>query len=296
MLFHLVLLSVYLVPFISAFTHPGLLVNDADITRIKLKLRSQLDPWQASWDKLIAIEYSQSTYLNNAVSYVHRGTDPSGVVGNGELLWHDAAAAFNLGLRWKIEGKEKYAAAATAILEAWALKLTSLDVTDEQYLFAGLQGYQLVNAAELLRDYAPFTQNVLKPFTEMFESVFLAKNVFFLEHRAGSQHNVRHFFANWELGNIASALAFGIFTDNSTLYEFAIDYFKNGDGNGAVNIGISNLVTEPGTGKLLGQIQESGRDQGHTGLDMQLFAVVAQQAWNQGEDLYGYNNSRILLG
>jgi hypothetical protein len=29
---------------------------------------------------------------------------------------------------------------------------------------------------------------------------------------------------------------------------------------------------------------------------MQLFGVIGQQAWNQGEDLFAYNDSRILRG
>lgn len=44
----------------------------------------------------------------------------------------------------------------------------------------------------------------------------------------------------------------------------------------------------------LGQGQESGRDQGHATLDIAHLSVIAQQAWNQGIDLYGYQNNRVL--
>jgi len=123
-----------------------------------------------------------------------------------------------------------------------------------------------------------------------------SENMFFLNHEAGSEHNPKHFFANWELCNMASVMAFGVLTENQTLFDFSVEYFKTGIGNGAINNAISNLVQEPGTGKVIGQPQESGRDQGHTGLDFQLLGVIAQQAWNQGVDLYSYNSSRILLG
>ncbi|KAF1840068.1 chondroitin AC/alginate lyase [Cucurbitaria berberidis CBS 394.84] len=279
-----------------AFNHPGLLVSEADITRIQNKLSAHADPWQASWDKLVSLDNSQSTYVNHAVAGVYRNT-ANGVKANAELLWHDAAAAFNLALRWKIERNATYAEAASNILGAWGRKLKEFDVGDDEYLTAGLQGYQLVNAAELLRDHAPFeSSGNATAFSTMFEKTFLYKNLFFLNHKAPSEHNVRHFFANWELCNMASAMAFGIYTDNATLFDFAVEYFKTGEGNGAVNNGISNLVSEPGTGTIMGQPQEAGRDQGHTGLDFQLFGVVAQQAWNQGKDLYGYNSSRVLLG
>ncbi|TGO39365.1 hypothetical protein BHYA_0055g00170 [Botrytis hyacinthi] len=280
-----------------AFVHPGLLVSETDITRIKSKLTQKLDPWQSSWDELTSIPYSQSNYTNNAVARVYRGSTADATA-NAELLWHDAAAAFALGLRWKIEGDAQYAEAAAAILTAWGEKLENFDGDgiDAQYLTAGLQGHELVNAAELIRDYAPFAKSGLATFIAMFERTFLAKNLYFLDHRAGSEHNVKHFFANWELCNMASVMAFGVLTDNSTLFDYAVDYFKTGSGNGGINNCISNLVTEPETGKIMGQPQESGRDQRHTGLDFQLLGVIAQQAWNQGEDLYGFNNSKILLG
>ncbi|KAF7908398.1 uncharacterized protein EAF01_004153 [Botrytis porri] len=280
-----------------AFVHPGLLVSETDITRIQSKLSQKLDPWQSSWDKLTSISYSQSNYTSNAVARIYRDTTID-VTANAQLLWHDAAAAFALGLRWKIEGDAQYAEAAAAILTAWGEKFEDFDDegVDDQYLTAGLQGHELVNAAELIRDYAPFAKSGLATFTAMFERTFLAKNLYFLNHSAGSEHNIKHFFANWELCNMASVMAFGVLTDNSTLFDYAVDYFKTGSGNGGINNCISNLVTEPETGKIMGQPQEAGRDQGHTGLDFQLLGVLAQQAWNQGEDLYSYNNSKILLG
>jgi len=142
----------FLMPFVSAFVHPGLLVTSSDISRIKTKLAAQLDPWQSSWKKLISIEYSQSTYTNNAVSGVYRDT-VGDIIENAENLWHDAAAAFNLGLRWKVEGDPQFAKAAANILTAWGEKLKNFDAGDDQYLTTGLQGYQLVNAAELIREY-----------------------------------------------------------------------------------------------------------------------------------------------
>ena len=292
-LFQITVNTCFLFSGIRAFVHPGLLVTETDIARIKTKLSAQLDPWQASWDKLTSIKYSQSNYVHNAVAVVSR----DGAAANGDKLWHDTAAAFNLALRWKIEGNATYAEAASSILGSWGKTLTSFAGNDDQYLMAGLQGYQLINAAELLRDYTPFeSSGNAQAFIDMFTSTFLHANMFFLNHQAPSEHNHQHFHANWELCNLASAMAFGVYTENATIYDFAIQYFKNGTGNGAINNAITNLVEEPGTGTLMGQPQEAGRDQGHTGLDFQLLGVVAQQAWNQGEDLYGYNNSRILQG
>jgi hypothetical protein len=284
-----------LISLVSAFNHPGLLVTDADIARAKKHIKAKQDPWLASWEDLISIEYSNASYTNNAVSIVYRGTD--GVhAENVDLLWHDAAAAFNLGLRWKISGETEYAEAAAKILVAWGETLTEISGDNDAYLAAGLQGAEMANAAELLRDYAPFMENGFDAFTAMMEDVFLSMNFEFLNHLVWSETNVKHYFANWELSNMNSAMAIGVLTDNQTTYDYVVQYFKNGTGNGCIGNAVSNLVEEPITGNLLGQGEESGRDQGHSSLDWQTLAAIGQQAYNQGDDLFAYNNSRILQG
>ena len=45
-----------------------------------------------------------------------------------------------------------------------------------------------------------------------------------------------------------------------------------------------------------GQCQESCRDQGHTLCGVMMYANIAEQCWNQGEDLYGALDNRILKG
>jgi hypothetical protein len=42
--------------------------------------------------------------------------------------------------------------------------------------------------------------------------------------------------------------------------------------------------------------QESGRDQGHTQLGIGELATLCECAWNQGDDLYGYADNRLLKG
>lgn len=278
-----------------AFVHPGLLVSTSDLDRAKSKVEAGLDPWISSWDELTNSEYAQASYTNNAVETIYRGSE-GGNPQNTELLWHDAAAAFSLALRWKISGNDSYADAAASILTAWGEKLTAIGGGMDAYLAAGFQGHELANAAELLRDYQPFRDDGFDTFTSMMNNVFLTMNLAFLNHELPAEHVWTHFHANWELGNMASAMAIAVLTENSTTWDFVVDYFKNGGGNGCINLAISNLVEEPGTGTILGQGQESGRDQGHSALDQQMLGVVGQQAWNQGEDLFAYNNSRILQG
>ncbi|KAJ6177778.1 Chondroitin AC/alginate lyase [Penicillium mononematosum] len=254
-----------LLPLVASFVHPGLLVSDSDISRMQKKIKANQDPWTTSWNTLTNLPFSDPSYTPSPVSVVYRSTWEDHTA-NAQLLWHDATT------------------------------LISIDGGDDKYLTAGLQGYELANAAELLRDYQPFVDNVLPAVVEMANNIFIPMHYRWLNHEEPSEHNVLHFFANWELCNVASAMAMAVITDNQTVWNFAVNYFKTGDGTGAINNAITNIIEEPGTGALLGQGQESGRDQGHSALDMQLLGVIGQQAWNQGEDLFAYNDSRILRG
>jgi hypothetical protein len=90
--------------------------------------------------------------------------------------------------------------------------------------------------------------------------------------------------------------AIGVLSDNQTAINQAYNVFKTGDGNEALSKAIWKIHTEAGTGKPLGQGQEAGRDQGHALLDFALVGVFAQQAYNQGEDLFALLGNRILAG
>ncbi|MGZ3922266.1 MAG: T9SS type A sorting domain-containing protein [Flavisolibacter sp.] len=45
-----------------------------------------------------------------------------------------------------------------------------------------------------------------------------------------------------------------------------------------------------------GQCEESSRDQSHPITGISILSTIAEMAWNQGDDLYGYLNNRILSG
>ena len=64
----------------------------------------------------------------------------------------------------------------------------------------------------------------------------------------------------------------------------------SGAGNGSIAHAIPFLHGD------LGQWQESGRDQGHTVMGVGLLGTICEMAWNQGVDLYGYDDNRFLKG
>ena len=69
----------------------------------------------------------------------------------------------------------------------------------------------------------------------------------------------------------------------------------------SLNEFIGNLVPvvhpdSRGAFGYLGQMQESGRDQGHALMAAGLAVDICQTAYNQGDDLYAYMDDRIAAG
>jgi hypothetical protein len=76
-----------------------------------------------------------------------------------------------------------------------------------------------------------------------------------------------------------------VFCEEPTLFEDALRFAAAGAGNGSI---AHRIVTDAGQG------QEAGRDQGHEQLAVGLTGDIAQVAWNQGVDLWGYDSDRVL--
>lgn len=290
------LLFLSTLPFIAAsFVHPGALHTADDFTRITNYVNAKSTPWYTDWELLLNSTYAQSTYKSQAVSAIYRGSD--GIhAQNYQLLYEDAAAMYQLAIRWRISGDSTYGDAAVNILNSWGSTLKVIGGDPNQWLATGIYGYQLANAAEVMRAYSGWSSADITTFQNMMEDVFAAQNEFFLRTHNGSADIP---YANWDLCNMASMLAIGILNDNSTKFNWVVDYFYNGRGHGAVGNGTNFVIanyTESGSTKILSQGQEAGRDQGHATLDFTVVGVLAQQAYNQGTDLFAAVGNAFLNG
>ena len=91
--------------------------------------------------------------------------------------------------------------------------------------------------------------------------------------------------------SVGAILAIGILTDDNAKINEALNYYKYlGSGSGFYLNGHS----DPDSSEMLGQCQESGRDQGHTALCVGMLAIFCKMAANVGEDLLAYDNYRAL--
>ncbi len=268
-----------------AAIHPGMLHTNADFTRMAAKVAANAQPWKGSWDLLVASSNSQSTWGPRPVGTINRGTSPD----NSALLYNDAAAAYQNALRWKVTGNVAHANKAVEILNAWGYTLTAITGNADRFLAAGLYGYQMANAAEIMRTYSGWAAADFNQFKSMMLSVFYPmNNDFLLNHNTA---NIQNYWANWDLCNMASILSIGILCDDQAKIDQAVNYFKTGGGNGAINNAVPILHSP-----TLGQWQEAGRDQEHSLMGVGLMAVICEMAWNQGIDLYAYNNNRFMAG
>ncbi|WP_406483474.1 alginate lyase family protein [Streptomyces sp. NBC_01615] len=267
----------------GAFAHPGMLHTQADLARMAAKVKAGAQPYTAGFAKLTANAHAQSTWKANPQATVYRG---SGSPENYRTLYNDIHAAYQNALRWHISGIAAHADTARDILNAWSAKLTKLEGSADRFLASGLYGYQFANAAELIRGYDGFE---LARFQQMMLDVFHPLSEDFLANHNGAY--ITNYWANWDLTNIASVLAIGILCDDRAKVNRAVDYFKHGEGMGSVKNAIP-VVYDDG----LAEWVEAGRDQGHALLGVGLMGTICEMAWNQGIDLYGYDDSRFLKG
>jgi hypothetical protein len=274
----------------TAFKHPGTLHTEDDFLRIKAALAGNLEPWVAGYNKLKANSHAQVSYLPNPVVKLIRGgksreePEPD----NYSRAFNDVAAAYQTALRWKISGDTTFAEKSIEILNKWASTCTSLSGDPNVFLGAGFYGYQFAIAGELMRDYKHWRPEEVDAYKQWMLKVFYPMNHKFLQEHNGAC--IDHYWANWDLANLASVMAIGILTDNRVLYNEAVNYFQRGGGNGNIRKAIYYVHKNEG----LGQLQESGRDQGHATLVMALLGTICEMAYNQGDDFYGFNDNLVL--
>lgn len=273
----------------NGFRHPGILHTQAELDRMRAKVGAGLQPWQAGWERLLASSFAKSTYKPNPQKEVCAG---SGGCPNGETfmpLARDMAAAYQNALRFQVSGEKQFAANTVAILNAWSSTLETITGDSNAGLRAGLYGYQMAAAAELLRNYDGWSESDFSRLKTMLVTKFYAISSDFLRRHNGTCFD--HYWANWDLANMTTILAIGVLTDDRAKFNEAVEYFKSGSGNAQIDRLVNHVY--PGDPPL-GQGQEEGRDQGHATLVVALAGAFAKIAYDQGEDLFAYKDNKLL--
>lgn len=286
------------VPANMIFAHPGLLHSQSDFDRMKAKVAAEIDPWISGYNKLISNSHASANYvMKGPVVKLIRGggSREEPAADNYGAAMQDAHAAYLTAIRWKITGDVAYANKSIQILNAWAATCTSISGDSNKALAAGIYGYQFANAAEIMRDYSGWNVNDFGKFKKWMLDVFYTENYQFLQTHYNNCNTV--YWANWDLCNLASIMSIAVLNDDVYKYTYVIDYLMKGAGNGQLKKAINYIHPKSSNDDIdLGQIQESGRDQGHTLMVIGMLGSIAQMGENQGLDIYGYNDNMILKG
>lgn len=298
--------------------HPCLMHSRADIDYVRAHLGEA--PWNEAYQKLASNSYAQPTYKANPLKYVARLDATNWADGGGRWeqygvadkwfqgvqnsytnLMRDAAAAYQLALRYVLTDDAACAQAAINILVDWAktnqgmiygtqdrLKDELIDSNEFLILF---QIYQVANAAELLRDYNNWGESAdFRKVVEWLSKYFYPEASRFLSQKSGD-----HYWLNWDLACMTTCISVGVLADDQDMINEAILHYKSKRGSGAgkhLNA-IPYLYEDPDVpGLIIGQCNESGRDQGHATLCATMLGIFCQMATNVGDDLFAFDDYR----
>ena len=312
------------------FIHPGGLHTQADFDRVKAQIAAKNQTVMKAWNKLKSAEYAQSNVQTYPVETIVRGGSGENYINAAR----GATMAYQNALRWKIGGTVAYAKAAVRILMAWCNTTTAISGSSDQCLAVGLYGYQFAQAAELMRDYEGWSPEDFEQFRQWMLTLWYPKAIAFLRTRNGTWENSGkwwqapgHYWSNWGLCNALCVMSIGILCDNVQIYNEAISFIKydqvgnytepptlydatdsegtavkaiHNDGLtefwGNLIVTMSESELETGAYGELGQMNESGRDTGHSAMALGLAVDIAKVAYNQGDDLFAYMNHRLAAG
>lgn len=265
--------------------HCGGLHTEEDFERIRQNIDKE--PWTTAYARLQESPYAQLGYSPAPTATIIRN---DGAGSNFMNAARGAAAAYQLGLRWKISGDKRYADRAVYVLNQWAYTCTGIDGDTNSYLASGIYGYEFALAGELLRDYEGWAPEDFKNFQDWMVNVWYPHCRDFLDRHNGTPPG--HYWANWGLCNVAAILATGIVADRRDIYNYALTHLQIGETNGNINKAIYHVFD--GEFSNLAQWQESNRDAGHTYMCQGLLGMICQMTWNQGDDFFGYRDNMFL--
>jgi Alginate lyase len=269
----------------TAFTHPGVLVSQAQLDFVRDRVAAGEQPWAGALRQARDSRYAD----------LSRAPAPRPVVDCGPYSRpnhgctderEDAIAAYTTALLWYLTGDERYARQSIALLDAWSATITGHTNLNAP-LQAGWAASVWPRAAEIIR-YGYRDWPGAGRFAAMLRDVYLPAVI------GGSHRN-----GNWELTMMEAAVGIAVHLDDPASYRRAVARFVHrvpayvylpADGPGPHLVaGQPDDPTRYWHGQTTfvpGLAQETCRDFTHTGYGLAAIAHVAETSRIQGRDLY----------
>ena len=277
--FYCLFLSIGLEMQARKFVHPGILHTTKSIERMRAQIADKEYPAYGSFELLKSHHCSQADYQPFGPFEV--------IARDGEFrhtkskMEQDFSAVYQNALMWVLTGEKAHAEKSLELLLGYAGTLKRIPETNDAPLLVGLEGSKIIYATEMLRHtYKKMTVVQFNEISRMIRNVFLPVMENFY-------HRKPYTNGNWGPIVTKAYMAAAILWDNEEMYDKAVDFYLHANDNGTIAHYISGNT---------GQIQESGRDQGHCMLGIGALATVCEIAWQQGDDLYSALDNRLMKG
>lgn len=277
--FYCLFLSIGLEMQARKFVHPGILHTTKSIERMRAQIADKEYPAYGSFELLKSHHCSQADY---------QPFGPFEIISrDGEFrhtkskMEQDFSAVYQNALMWVLTGEKTHAEKSLELLLGYAGTLKRIPETNDAPLLVGLEGLKIIYATEILRHtYKKMTVVQFNEISRMIREVFLPVMENFY-------HRKPYTNGNWGPIVTKAYMAAAILWDNEEMYNKAVDFYLHANDNRTIAHYISGDT---------GQIQESGRDQGHSMLGIGALATVCEIAWQQGDDLYSALDNRLMKG
>ena len=276
-----------------AFAHPGALLLQADLDRIKAAIAAKSEPVHGAW----------TAFLNSAPS-ADRQPHPYAILtdANGSAsvyaLQNDGHDTYALAVQWALTGNQASGAAAVRILRGWAAALNAESGTPVATMRTGIGMNQMINAAELLRHanggFSGYTAADIAATERMLRIA-----VYPILHSAwgaipsacGPPGACRLPYGdgNWGTAALSGLMAAAVFLGDTAWFDEAAEVYRHG-----TCASMHRYILDDGD--YSGETAESGRDQAHPQFGVGNLLQVAEMAWHQGVDLYGESDNLLLKG
>ena len=293
--------------FSQTFRHPGLLHSEEDFENIKARIAAGDEQTLAA---LEVLKNAPGVRGNHGGLWGVNDIIKRGIAGDENYMnaYRNAHRAYQLALLWKLTGDENAANGAIEVLNAYRIWNKALGGNTNISLIPGFTGYEFINAAEIMRDYDKWPKEEFELFKQYMIDVWFTVAQDFLERRHDTvwrEQNWYHYHSNWGLGNAMFCISLGVLCDLPDLYNYGMYWLKEGPGNESVCVtslhpdAFGQGLCGYGWGLIpwfhkdsrapLGyfcQMQESGRDQGHSMAALGLLSYALQIAYNQGDNAF----------
>ncbi|MDW5289163.1 carbohydrate-binding protein [Formosa sp. PL04] len=302
----------------AQFVHPGLSHKISDLERMKYQVNAKLDPWYSTYQEMQSDSRSSYNYT------VQGNTSITEYIFKNGAFDDDSRAAYYNALQWYFTGDSKHAEKSIEAMMAW----TGLTKVEDRALHTSAI-YIMLEAAELIKNtYPGWSTSDIDTFKAMlvYPGYSNTEVPASLSGENGTWYWRAYKFGtggsagNQEIAGIRACMALGIFLDNEIMYDRAFRYVSGLPHNPGpptsttvkdewpyrvtYNRNFENVTNEDYHYDAAlenyiwesGQCEESSRDQVHTFFGIGLLCATAEMAWNQGDDLWGHLNSRLLLG